>query len=105
MPDPNGHHTPYEVHASGAITAELIAIQQRASLIGLGDQVLSAIRQIHERLRSAPYDFGEPLYQLPALRMQIRCGIIAPLVIHFGVCEDRPLVFLKGVALISDPPA
>jgi hypothetical protein len=37
--------------------------------------------------------------------MQIRCGIIALLVIHFGVCEDRLLVFLKGVALISDPPA
>jgi hypothetical protein len=48
MPTPNGHQTPYEVHASGAITAELLAIQQRASLIGLGDQVLSAIRQIHE---------------------------------------------------------
>ena len=49
-----------------------------------------------------PYDFGEPLYRLPALRMQIRHGAILPLFIDYGVCEDRPLVFIRGVTLL--PP-
>lgn len=44
-----------------------------------------------------PSEFGEPLYRLPALKIQVRTSIVPPLAIHFGVCEERPLVFIKGV--------
>jgi hypothetical protein len=33
--------------------------------------------------------------------MQVRTVIIRPVVVDFGVCEDRPLVFIKGVKLLS----
>src|SRR5947209_442285 len=102
MPDPDGQRPPYAVHASGAITEAFLALQRRATRAGQGEQVLSAMRDVHQRLAQAPFDFGEPLYRLPVLRMQVRCGLVAPLAVHFGVCEDRPVVFIKGITLISD---
>jgi hypothetical protein len=44
---------------------------------------------------------GEPIYRLPALRMQVRTIVVRPLVVDFVVCEDQPLVFLKVVSLLS----
>jgi hypothetical protein len=63
--------------------------------------ILDAIRQILKRLQQDPMDFGEPLYRLPALRMQICHGAVGPLFIDFAICEDQPLVFIKGVTLLG----
>jgi hypothetical protein len=92
---------PYGVHCSGAVAEVLRQIQRRATAEGRGADVLLAFRQAIRRLRQAPMYFGEPLYRLPALRMQVRSGVIAPLVIHFAVCEDRPLVFIRGADLLA----
>ena len=60
-----------------------------------------ALRNAVDRLQTSPRAFGEPLYRLPALRMQVRCGALGPLSIDFGVCDDRPLVFIMAVKLLS----
>ena len=39
-------------------------------------QVLTAIRTISQRLSHDPVEFGEPLYRLPALRLQIRHAVV-----------------------------
>jgi hypothetical protein len=98
---PNGGPR-YEVHLSGLLARQFQGIQEQASLEGRGDAVLRAFREIIDKLENDPNGFGEPLYRLPALRMQIRHGAILPLFIDYGVCEDRPLVFLKGFTLL--PP-
>jgi hypothetical protein len=61
----------------------------------------TAFRQIVERLQRDPTEAGEPSYRLPAVRMQVRRIVIRPLVIHFAVCEDRPLVFIKAANLLA----
>jgi hypothetical protein len=33
--------------------------------------------------------------------MQVRTIVIRPLVVDFAVCEDHPLVFIKGVKLLA----
>lgn len=96
----NGGRT-YRVHGSGAIAQALREIQRRAARQGRGEEVLSAFRRITHQLQQDPVNLGEPLYRLPALRMQIRSVAIRPLVVDFGVCEDRPLVFLRAVKLLS----
>ncbi len=90
----------FEVHCSGKIAKVLLQIQNEANEQGRGKAVAAAFRQIVFRLRQDPLSFGEPVYRLPALRMQIRTAGMRPLVIDFAVCEDRPLVFLKGVVLL-----
>jgi hypothetical protein len=95
----NGDHS-FQLEFSAAIAEALKQLQRRASQEGRGKSFLLALRKIVVRLRSDPNEFGEGLYRLAALRMQIRCAVIRPLVVHFGVCEDRPLVFIKTVRLL-----
>jgi hypothetical protein len=91
---------PFEIHASAFLLEAFRRIQRRATLEGRGLEVLQAMKYIRQRLSRDPTNFGEPLYRLPALRMQIRFSVIGPLAIHYGVCEDRPLVFIKGIRLL-----
>jgi hypothetical protein len=100
LPSEN-HGQSYEVYASGAIAKALRQIQRQAVQEGRAEEVLSAIRRIEQRLRQDPFGFGEPLYRLPALRLQVRCSLVRPLAVDFAVSEDKPLVFLKSVQLLA----
>ena len=102
MSEPRDGGQFYEVHGSNLIAATLVQIQRRAAREGRGEQVLAAFREVARRLQREPNAFGEPLYRLPGLQMLLRSGIVRPLVVHFGVCEDRPLVFIKGIMLLPE---
>ena len=97
----NGAQARWEVHLSVAVAQSLHALQQEASQQGRGQDVIDAYRHVIERLRLNPTTVGEPLYRLPAMRMQVRTVVVRPLAVDFAVCEDRPLVFLKGFRLLS----
>jgi len=101
MPEHDHGGQPYQVQGSGVIAQALRQIQRRAAREGRGEEVLSAFRHIAHQLQHDPGNLGEPLYRLPALRMQIRSVAIRPLVVDFGVCEDRPVVLLRAVKLLS----
>jgi hypothetical protein len=90
------------VHCSGVIANELKRIQKQAKAEGRGQQALAAIRRIWQRLVSDPLEFGEPVYRLPALRLQVRHAAVRPLKIDFAVSEDWLLVFIKGVKLLPE---
>jgi hypothetical protein len=79
---------------------DLHKIQRRASRQGRGDQVILAITQIWKRLTYRPLEFGELLYHLPALRLEIRQGAVIPLWVCYGVSDDEPLVFIKRIDLL-----
>jgi hypothetical protein len=101
MPADNRGEPRYQVHGSEAIAQALRQIQRRAAREGQGEEVLSAFRGIAHQLGRDPLTVGEPLYRLPALRLHIRSVAIWPLVVDYGVCEDRPFVFLRAVKLLS----
>ena len=102
MPEhPNGRLS-YEIHGSGVIADALRQIQRQAAREGRGPQILAALRLIRQRLQRDPNKVGEPLYRLASLRLQVRTVVIGPLLVHFAVHEARPLVFLKGVKLLSE---
>ncbi len=91
----------FEVHSSRALTDTIRRVHRQAWLQGRGKAVTKAFRQIIRRLELHPLQTGEPAYRLPGLRMQIRTVVVRPVIVDFGVCEDRPLVFIKGVKLLS----
>jgi hypothetical protein len=99
---PNGARS-YEIHGSAIVLDALRQAQRRSAREGRGPQVLTALRLLRRRLQQDPFKLGEPLYRLTALRVQVRTVVISPLVVDFGVCDDRPLVFIKGVTLLSKP--
>jgi hypothetical protein len=97
---PNGSY-PFQLAFSQVIADALRKLQRQASSEGRGEAFLNAVRTVIDRLRTEPTTFGEPLYHLPNLRMEVRCALVAPFGVDFGVCEDRPLVFIKAVRLLG----
>lgn len=95
------HGKSWEVHISRRVAQSLRKLQNQASREGRGDALLAAFQQVIDQLRSNPTVFGEPVYNLPALGMQVRSASVRPLVVHFAVCEDRPLVFIRATRLLS----
>ncbi len=93
----------WEVHFSGEIARALRRLQRRAARQGRGRDALAALREIYDKLQHQPMHFGEPLYHLPAMRLQVRTASVKPLLVHFAVSEERPIVFLKQVNLLSEP--
>jgi hypothetical protein len=68
---------------------------------GLGAAFLEKLRIVNDRLRNDPHGFGEALYRLPALKLQIYQGVVIPLVVTFGIHDELPLVFVRVVKLLS----
>jgi hypothetical protein len=96
---------PWEVHCSAAIAKAFRTAQSKAEQLGIGAEALSAIKTIRKRLTFDPQEFGEPLYRLPALQMDLRHAIVLPLAVDYGVCEDRLVVFVRGAKLLAKPDA
>lgn len=68
---------------------------------GIGQQFLTSLRQIVERLRTDPLNFGEPLYRLPALNLLLDQAIACKLVVGYAIHERRPLVFIRQIRVLS----
>ncbi|HJT76461.1 MAG TPA: hypothetical protein VJ739_04595 [Gemmataceae bacterium] len=96
----NGQPARYRVILSGVTRTALAQLSSKARQEGAGQEFLAAVREIGRRLRNDPLGFGEPRYRLPALRLLVCEGMIAPLVVNFAVHEDRPLVFIRGFRLL-----
>jgi hypothetical protein len=74
-----GNGPGFHVHMSQQTRARVMQYHLIAAAAGQGHQFLAAFRQIIERLRHAPGEFGEPVYSLHALSLQIRKGVVRPL--------------------------
>jgi hypothetical protein len=74
-----------DVIIAPSIVQRILELHHRAASRGAGRAFIEAFREIVNRLRTNPNDFGEPTYRLPALKLQIRCAVVPPLIIHFGV--------------------
>jgi hypothetical protein len=97
----NGQPTLYQVSIS---KQQALVVKQRhleAIQAGRGAQFLAAFRQIMERLQKDPLVFGEPLYHLPSLQLLVRQAVVLPLVVDYAVHEDRRVVFIRGIKVLS----
>jgi hypothetical protein len=56
--------------------------------------------EITRRLKSEPLEFGEALFDLKSLGMQVRVGIQLPVAIHFGVDAKNKLVIVQTAAIL-----
>ena|SRR5579864_1040945 len=78
MAEPHGNGTAFTVHVSKKIGDSIREIHNRAKHQGRGDKVIAAIEEILQRLRTNPSTFGEPLYRLSALGLEVRTCAIRP---------------------------
>jgi hypothetical protein len=88
---------PHQVVYPERVRQALTDLHARAVSKGMGPSVLSAMRTIDHRLRSAPHLFGEAKFHYRTLKLQLRVAIEPPLVVHYTVHEEQPLVFVKAL--------
>jgi hypothetical protein len=101
MPSPRGSNDSYVLDFSDVVAERLKALQRQASRRGSGQAFRTAFREIFRRLRRNPTATGELLYHLPALRLEIRTVVVAPLVIDFAVSVDHAMVYIRSGKLLS----
>jgi hypothetical protein len=99
----NGQGPGYRVGTTGPAEAAYLDITDRAIVAGVGHAVVEAMRQIRERLRIDPREFGEPMYRLPSMRMLVRCAAVGPLYVEYGVHDIERVVVIRRVRWLADP--
>jgi hypothetical protein len=92
----------YHVAVSGVMAARIRRLQRQAKRQGRGEAFLASIQEVYQQLRDDPADLGEPNYRLSRLGLEIRTCVVPPLAVDFAVHLDKPIVFLKGVRLLSE---
>jgi len=59
------------------------------------------MRKIIRRLQSTPSIFGDFIQDLVLLRLQIRAAAVHPLMVQFAVHEEKSIVFIMKIQLLS----
>lgn len=93
----------HSVGLSDTIREELRDFLNRAPTIAEDRRIREAFAAILDMLRDAPHLFGEPMYHLRGMRMEVRKAAVAPVYVEYGVHEDRPVVVIRRVRWLNDP--
>lgn len=91
----------FEVSISGAVRDLLSRLRDQADDAGQRDQFLAALRTITTRLRRDPLAFGEEVFELRALRLTVKVGVVLPVAVEFAIYPDRRLVFVRTFRYVS----
>jgi hypothetical protein len=101
MTSGNGTPRPYSVSMSQVQRAKLLKLWEQADAQGDGPRFVAAYREIVRRLQRDPRVFGEALYKLSALNLEVRQAVVAPIVVDFAVHEKQEAVFVRGFKVLS----
>lgn len=83
----------YQVSYSGRVRDALRDLVLRALEVGLGAEILAAVREIDTRLHIYP-QFGQPLRDLSVESAQLWIGVVAPVVVQYVLVESRRQVMV-----------
>jgi hypothetical protein len=97
----NGPPRLYVVRFVGTAKEQVKQRFREALHKGNEKRYIAALRTIIEQLKRQPVTFGEPLYRLPALQMVVYHAAVAPVAVDYGVHEQQPFVFIRGVQAMS----
>ena len=103
MTTTNGTPAPFRVEMTGPAETDFESTLDAAAAAGVGRAVVDAIGQIWRRLEHGPRDFGEPMYHLRAMKMEVRKAAIAPIYVEYGVHDDQLVVVIRRVRWLGNP--
>jgi len=90
---PHDPPVPYRVIYSDRVRSQLQDLINRAGQVGLGRQVLDAVKLIDQRLRIYP-QFGQTLCDLLTPGETLWVAAVWPLLARYVIDEERRLVFV-----------
>jgi hypothetical protein len=77
----------------------LLALAEVARERGDGEDFVAALKEFHRRLSIYP-QFGEPLIDLNQEPGQVWIGTVRPLVMRYGVFDERRLVMVAALPVL-----
>jgi len=99
-PGSNGHGS-FRVSISTVIISRIKQVLRTAGKMGDKSRFLQALKQINERLENDPGSFGEPLFFLKGLGLEMRLAAVPPLAVTFGVNYAARTVFVSKIKATS----
>jgi len=87
----------FRIEYSHRVAKEIEKLGKRAISKGLWQQFFQAWGVISVSLRSAPEKFGDPLLDLPSMKLRVFHRIVFPVSLVFCVDAVRKLVYIKSV--------
>ena len=92
-----GNGQSFTVDLVGPAKTQFKELCREAATAERRQHLFDAMLQIISRLEKDPFNSGEPTYRLSTLNLQLRTIVVAPLVVHYGVHDDEPLVLIRAV--------
>lgn len=100
MAQPSNGAERFRVDIASHLAERIETLNQAAKALGHGSEFLKALRQILERLETAPFSAGEAVYALPSLELTVRMIVQPPIVLHYAVHAQRRLVWFSAIDLL-----
>src|SRR5262245_12413785 len=95
---------PFDVSLSQNLRDEIDGMRQAAESMGIGERFLVDLAEVIDFLERSPREWGDPLNNLPAMKLKMYRGIHAKLSVTYGVHERIPIVFVSKVKPILNHP-
>ena len=90
----------YAVQTSGLVADQFRRAADRAVAEGRLPLFIAAAKWAVSELERTPSEFGESREDLPADRIQLRCGFARPVYVEYGVHEPTRQVHLRKWRLV-----
>ncbi len=101
MSSGNGPPQQYSVSVSLFQRQRLLQLHQQADARGQGQRFVDAYREIVRRLQRDPRVFGEHLFTLPIIKLEIRQAAIHPLVVDYGIHMEQNIVLIQAFKMLG----
>lgn len=73
----------------------------RAAALGIGDQLLSALKTVYRELRSGPDKFGDPAHRTKKAGGMAYNAVVEPISVHYVVYRIEKVVSVLDVKPLS----
>jgi len=96
-----GNGKTFQLVTPGTVLEALKQLLTKAAELGRDEEVIEAVNRIRQRLMHDPLGFGEPLYRLPNMKLEVRLGIVPPLAVQYAVHQEKPFIILKSITPLA----
>lgn len=95
---------PYTVSVPQFLRERFRPWLELARRLGMSASYVADLKLLDRQLLYSPATWGDPLWDLPNARLQIRRGMTDHLIVIYGVHFDQPLVFVRDLVLRPGRP-
>lgn len=96
--------SPFRISLLPRARADLAAMREAASRLGIAARVRSELLAIEQRLRTDPSTWGDPLNRIRSMNLVVYRAIAAGISIQYAVHQEQPVVFVQSFTPVLNPP-